>query len=536
MVNPLKMLDEKNSSFPFATQHPTPQMTFNRTNETWNITLSDYPNISLISVNDHQNISNTTQPEATSIPPSIITIIFVFNGILALLGIIGNLFVCFIIVRGRKMYTIANLFLMNLAIADMCVLVISYPLWVLQSLEPTSWPFGSALCKIIPSISDAFYGVSLGCMTTISIHRYRMILHAMGKQLTFPQSKMIICGIWFISLLTISVPLYPVLRYQEYSSLGVVTCQSKWPSKTYEQCYQLFLLIFWYICPLLIILFTFIRIKLYLEKQMTYEWLQGSEHTLLVANHIMGIKKALRMLAPVVIVFAILMLPWNIIRLVSILTEVHLVEDVHIYIMVSGTMLVANSVSNPFTYYIMSKEFRIEFQKQFWLLKVKLGIKTTDEHQKYTIESDKHGRTVVRRTASFLDATSVADPKNGTFKRPRTATQSSDVLTPTISHRSPPSLMMNTYEPVDDFIRNAPDKYSPGGNGAYDLLRYTPPILTPLNNNITLIAELYSIEEENSTDLDSPECFIKNVTKLNGITETKFHEIIDSEDLKETRL
>ncbi|XP_066922941.1 QRFP-like peptide receptor [Clytia hemisphaerica] len=513
------------------TMQSNPNMTLNSTNETF-----DYHNISLIfSIDNHQNISNTTQPEVTSIPQSIITIIFVFNGILSLLGIIGNLFVCFIIVRGRKMYTIANLFLMNLAIADMCVLVISYPLWVLQSLEPNSWPFGSVLCKIIPTISDAFYGVSLGCMTTISIHRYRMILHAMGKQLTFPQSKMIITGIWFISLLTISVPLYPVLRYQELSPQGVVRCQSRWPSKTYEQCYQLFLLIFWYICPLLIILFTFIRIKLYLEKQMTYEWLQGSEHTLLIANHIMGIKKALRMLAPVVIVFAILMLPWNIIRLVSIFTEVHLVDNVHIYIMVSGTMLVANSVSNPFTYYIMSKEFRIEFQKQFWLLKVKLGIES-NEHQKFTLESDKYGRTVVRRTASFLDTTSVADSKNGNFKRPRTATQSSDVLTPNISHRSPPSSIMNTYEPVDEIIRNAPQKNSTGGNGAYDLLRFTPPTLTPLNNNTTLIAELYSIEEENSTDLDSPECFVKNVTKLNGITETKFHAIIDSDDLKETRL
>ena len=422
-----------------------------------------------ISNSNYTNPTSGNMAAVQTIPSLVMTTIFIFNGILATIGIAGNVVVCLIIVRGRKMYTIANLFLMNLAIADMCVLVVSYPLWVLQTVAPTSWPFGAALCKIIPSVSDAFYGVSLGCMTAISIHRYRMIIHAVGKQLTFVHAKLIMVTIWVVSLASISAPLFPVVHYNSnsvkvgqtintntvYNHSGYdddftdittqhVTCRSKWPSRSYERSYQFFLFVFWYVCPLLIILFTFVRIKVYLEKQMKYDWLKGSEHTLLVANHITGIRKALRMLAPVVIVFAILMLPWNIIRMVSFFTQYHLVDDIQIYIVISGTMLVANSVSNPFIYYIKSREFRIEFQKQFWLLKVNLGIlrvveRTVNgdddgacydnnraEGARFVIDTDHHGRTVVRRADSFL----IENACHQNYRCQRSLTVTSDVMSP----------------------------------------------------------------------------------------------------------
>ena len=86
------------------------------------------------------NITSTLLPgqnqtfEAPISPPVMYTI-FAFNGFMAILGCLGNIFVCMVIVRGRKMYTIANLFLLNLAVADMSVTAVSYPLWVLQTFR-----------------------------------------------------------------------------------------------------------------------------------------------------------------------------------------------------------------------------------------------------------------------------------------------------------------------------------------------------------------------------------------------------------------
>lgn len=554
----------------------------------------DFTQHALSSINQWNNTTTTTTTEPThtlsstnathntpapTIPPIVMTTIFVFNGILALIGIAGNAVVCLVIVHGRKMYTIANLFLMNLAIADMCVLVVSYPLWILQTLAPSSWPFGGALCKIIPSVSDAFYGVSLGCMTAISIHRYRMILHAVGRQLTFTNAKLIILIIWVISLASISVPLFPVKRYHssDKGGGGVSSCYSKWPSRSYERSYQLFLFIFWYVFPLLIILFTFVRIKLYLEKQMKYEWLKGSEHTMLVANHITGIRKALRMLAPVVIVFAILMLPWNIIRLVSYFTEYHLIDDIQIYIVISGTMLIANSVSNPFIYYIKSREFRLEFQKQYWLIKVKLGIqKLNDEEGRFVIEPNQHsGRIVVRRAQSFLIENAAHNHQHH-HNRSHSETITSD-FSPTLSiNNSTRSMnemndrfmrLFNNNNNINNTSENneAAGKESNFKNSASEMNdrfarhlnsiknedggstvnadspnhgQLSPPPLVTNNNIISpTTTELYMIEEEENShhDLDYPHSAAKLLVKSHGMGEKNFDEIVIG-NLKETDL
>ena len=172
----------------------------------------------------------------------------------------------------------------------------------------------------------------------------------------------------------------------------------------------------------------------------------------LVANHITGIRKALRMLAPVVIVFAILMLPWNIIRLVSYFTEYHLIDDIQIYIVISGTMLVANSVSNPFIYYIKSREFRLEFQKQYWLIKVKLGIqKVNDEEGRFVIEPNNHGgRIVVRRAQSFLIENNAHHHQHSQHNRSHSDTITSD-FSPTLSINNNYTKSMN--EMNDRFAR-----------------------------------------------------------------------------------
>ena len=344
--------------------------------------------------------NNQTQNPPADISIEVLYAIFVFNGAMSFLGFLGNLFVCMVIIRGRKMYTIANLFLLNLAIADMCVTAISYPLWVRGEFRPNAWPFGHTLCKILPAVSDGFYGVSLSCMTIISLHRYRMIVHAMKTQMTFHQAKVIVCFIWFISLATISGPLYPLFQFVANENGKFCFVNYKKYGRNYEQAYQLTLLIAWYFLPLFIILLTFLLIRYHLKKQMAYEWM-ATVDSKSMAKQVLGIKKALRMLAPVVAVFAILMFPWNVMRILSLFLDFSKIPQiyVHLYTLIAGSMLVANSVVNPFIYYIMSKEFRVEFRKQFWLLKKFLRLVQNDTE--FCIDVDQEtGKKEIRRLQS----------------------------------------------------------------------------------------------------------------------------------------
>lgn len=334
--------------------------------------------------NYFNNSTTLPHPKPFIIPKYVMYQVYALNGIFVLMGIVGNTLVCFIVTRGKKMATVANLFLVNLAVADLFILIISYPLWILQALLPHAWPFGSSLCKILFPLSDCFYGVSLGCMMAISVHRYLKIIHSKGKQMKSRHAKCIVIFFYLISILTISVPGYPIMQYSEtvtflnetigsghHAQKAIVKkiCYWDYPSETYRRTLMLYFAIAWYLIPLLLIMLTFLRIKYYLQHKMGYHWVKQSSHNLLLKSRVDGIRKALRLLAPVVIAFAVLMLPWNILRVISVFKRLNY-GYLHnqIFNLIAATMLVINSVVNPFIYYITSNDFRLEFKYQFKIL------------------------------------------------------------------------------------------------------------------------------------------------------------------------
>lgn len=361
----------------------------------------------------NQTARSTTTATSEASNPKIRLALYILMGIVALIGIIGNVCVCVIVIRGKKMYTIANLFLMNLAVADIFVLIICYPLTIIRS--EMNWPFGELLCKILPSISDSFYGVSMGCITAIAIYRYRMILHSMTTHMSFKHAKITLIIIWILALCVISVPLcwvlqlktakIPILLQGSNSALSlnqtenlrnftntreehynvttngtipvnvqkyktISKCLSMWPTAKFREIYQI-VQVTWYILPLSVILFTYLRIRTYLKKTLLYEWTHtGDNKTVQIglSARVIGIKRALTLLAPVVVTFAILMFPWNLLRFLSLVMDISKIRYIHSYLEIAGAMMIANSCSNPFIYYIMSKDFRDEFRRQFRLV------------------------------------------------------------------------------------------------------------------------------------------------------------------------
>ncbi|CAF4518200.1 unnamed protein product, partial [Rotaria socialis] len=68
--------------------------------------------------------------------------------IVFIVGTIGNLLVIIVIQRNRSMRTVTNIFIMNLAAADLLVLVFCLPATAIQDVTKT-WFFGLGLCKFV---------------------------------------------------------------------------------------------------------------------------------------------------------------------------------------------------------------------------------------------------------------------------------------------------------------------------------------------------------------------------------------------------
>lgn len=105
---------------------------------------------SYISENDSDPEQNITVPrEPHQDKTSSVVITFIYFMVCAV-GLCGNTLVIYVILRYAKMKTVTNIYILNLAVADVLCMM-SLPFIALQ-LALVHWPFGEALCRVIMTV------------------------------------------------------------------------------------------------------------------------------------------------------------------------------------------------------------------------------------------------------------------------------------------------------------------------------------------------------------------------------------------------
>ncbi|KAJ8726352.1 hypothetical protein PYW07_001050 [Mythimna separata] len=112
----------------------------------------------------------------------------------------GNLLVILVVTLSRRLRSITNFFLANLAVADLCVGVFC----VFQNLTIyliPSWVFGDFLCKMYQFVHSLSYTASIFILVVICTERYFAIIHPITcKQiLTSTRLRLVILGVWITS-------------------------------------------------------------------------------------------------------------------------------------------------------------------------------------------------------------------------------------------------------------------------------------------------------------------------------------------------
>lgn len=305
-----------------------------------------------------------------------------FQIFLASLGVAGNVIVCLVITFQPQMHTVINYFIRNLAIADLGILLVSFPLAVIKEQDPYHWPLGECICRYVFPLGDIFYGVSVWSITLIAIDRYRAIVRGVLPKrnlAAFSSARWMTAGVWMLSFLIISLPLYFVMEFIDLPRYDVVDCTPKWPNREdgdeMRQIYMIGITIFWYVLPLGIIIGTFCSIsrKLYASSKFNKSIREESSES--AAEEPRNARKRLRerqnskakrLLTPVVVVFAVTMFPINLFRLVVLYWD-DITEHKYlwVYYNVCVIFVIANSSANFFIYSLVSDEFRQSFKRFF---------------------------------------------------------------------------------------------------------------------------------------------------------------------------
>ncbi|KAL8568244.1 hypothetical protein ACOMHN_027767 [Nucella lapillus] len=216
----------------------------------------------LILINDTLPINHTSQ-NPYDVPTGLICLLAFLYGSISLLAVLGNSLVILIIIKNRRMHTVTNIFIANLAVADVIIGLFSIP-FQFQAALLQRWVLAHFMCNLAPMVQVISVNVSIFTLTVIALDRYIAVLHPFRAGCSPRSAAIIITVTWVLSIaLSLPYALYFSVKYEPLEGLGgTPVCKLRPPPHLMEMFvyYACFLVALQYLFPLLVISFCYCRI------------------------------------------------------------------------------------------------------------------------------------------------------------------------------------------------------------------------------------------------------------------------------------
>ncbi|XP_072015632.1 prokineticin receptor 1-like [Amphiura filiformis] len=298
---------------------------------------------------------------------------------------IGNLLLCYIIYRFRRMRSTTNLLIGNLAFSDFMLAVVVAPFNFYYYMNQ-DWPFGKAMCVIVAYLKAVSLYVSTNSLLVIAIDRYVIIMYPLRPRMTKRTAVILMVFIWLLSM-SMVIPTAIHTEIGEFYHFGhspsYQCLEYGWKNHVFLKAYTLSLTILEFIAPMAImcVVYFLIAVKLW------YREVPGGHLTAQQEIEIESSKrKTVRML---IIVVALFMLCWAPYYVVALLRDVAyyalpaMQVDNHslsltIYYIVE-MLAMSNSMFNTLIYIIFNANFRKHVKQlpEVWCGKSGVATKNT---------------------------------------------------------------------------------------------------------------------------------------------------------------
>ncbi|XP_028930749.1 type-1 angiotensin II receptor [Ornithorhynchus anatinus] len=282
--------------------------------------------------------------------PTIYSIIFV-------VGIFGNSLVVIVIYFYMKLKTVASIFLLNLALADLCFLM-TLPLWAAYTAMQYRWPFGNCLCKIASAgVSFNLYA-SVFLLTCLSIDRYLAIVHPMKSRLrrTMLVAKVTCIVIWLLAgLASLPVVIHRNVYFIENNNMTVCAFRYESHNTTLPVGLGLSKNMLGFLIPFLIILTSYTLIWKALKK--AYQIQKNKTRN----------DDIFKIIVAIVLFFFFSWIPHQIFTFLDVLIQLHIIHDCKVIDIVDTAMPITiciayfNNCLNPLFYGFLGKKFKKYF-------------------------------------------------------------------------------------------------------------------------------------------------------------------------------
>ncbi|NXY48629.1 GALR2 protein, partial [Ceuthmochares aereus] len=287
-------------------------------------------------------------------------IVPVVFSLIFLLGTVGNGLVLAVLLRnGQVKYNTTNLFILNLAMADLCFIIFCVPFQAtIYTLD--GWLFGAFACKAVHFLIYLTMYASSFTLAAVSIDRqvYLAIRYPLKSRdlRTSRNAGVAIVAIWSLSLLFAGPYLsyYHIVHYHR-----VPICIPIWEDQR-RKILDILTFVFGYLLPVIVVSLAYAR---------TIKFLWTSVDPIeRISESRKAKRKVTKMIVAVAILFCLCWLPHHLVILCFWFGHFPFNRATYVCRLASHCLSYANSCLNPIVYALISKHFRKRFKQVFTCL------------------------------------------------------------------------------------------------------------------------------------------------------------------------
>ncbi|XP_026042681.1 tachykinin receptor 1a isoform X2 [Astatotilapia calliptera] len=274
---------------------------------------------------------------------------------IVIVSVVGNITVIWIIVAHKRMRTVTNYFLLNLAFAEASMSAFNTVINFTYGMH-NEWYFGLDYCRFHNFFPIAAVFASIYSMTAIALDRYMAIIHPLQQRMSSTETKVVVGVIWVLALLLA----FPQYYYSNTAEVpGRVVCYIDWPEYTvfdFKKMYYVCVVILIYSFPLLLMGCAYLVVGLTLWASEIPGDSSDRYKEQLTAK-----RKVVKMMIVVVCTFAICWLPYHVYFLLHQFFP-EMFEETYIQQVYLGIMWLAMSSTmyNPIIYCCLNDRLSCE--------------------------------------------------------------------------------------------------------------------------------------------------------------------------------
>ncbi|XP_029605978.1 neuromedin-K receptor [Salmo salar] len=280
-----------------------------------------------------------------------------YSSVLAV-AVFGNLIVIWIILAHKRMRTVTNYFLLNLAFSDASMAAFNTLINFIYAAHG-DWYFGEAYCRFHNFFPVTSVFASIYSMTAIAVDRYMAIIHPLKPRLSATATKVVIMCIWALAV----VLAFPLCFYSTIRILPRRTiCYVAWPRKEDDPfMFHIIVMLLVYLLPLMVMGITYTIVGVTLWGGEIPGDSSDNYHSQLRAK-----RKVVKMMIIVVVTFALCWLPYHVYFIVTGLNKALMrwksIQQVYLSVM---WLAMSSTMYNPIIYCCLNSRFRAGFKRAF---------------------------------------------------------------------------------------------------------------------------------------------------------------------------